>query len=58
MMVWSVLGTNAALEGMDRVQVGFLKVLLGVQINTKTSHVLAEDGRYPLRVTWRSQAAK
>ena len=51
--VWSILGTKAALEGMQRVQVGFLKVMLGVQVHTKTLHVLAEFGRYPLHVTWR-----
>ncbi len=36
---------------MERIQLGFLKILLGVQ-------VLAEFGRYPLHVTWQSQAAK
>ena len=55
--VWSVLGTKAALEGMERVQMGFFN-LLGVQVHTKTLHVLAEFGRYPLHVTWRSQTAK
>ena len=43
---------------MERVQVGFLKVLLGVQVHTTTLHVLAEFCRYPLHVTWRSLAAK
>ena len=56
--VWSVLGTKTALESMERIQLGFLKILLGVQVHTKTLHVLAEFGRYPLHVTWQSQAAK
>ncbi len=43
--VWSVLGTKTALEGMERIQLGFLKILLGVQVHTKTLHVLAEFGR-------------
>ncbi len=43
---------------MERIQLGFLKILLGVQVHTKTLHVLAEFGRYPLHVTWQSQAAK
>ena len=47
---WSVLGPKTALEGMERIQVGFLKALLGVQVHTKTLHVLAEFGRYPLRM--------
>ncbi len=56
--VWSILGTKTALESMERIQLGFLKILLGVQVHTKTLHVLAEFGRYPLHVTWQSQAAK
>ena len=56
--VWSITGSRAALEGMERIQVGFLKILLGVQVHTKTLHVLAEFGRYPLQITWQSQAAK
>ncbi len=56
--VWSFLGTNTALESMERIQLGFLKILLGVQVHTKTLHVLAEFGRYPLHVTRQSQAAK
>ena len=56
--VWSITGSKAALEGMERIQVGFLKILLGVQVHTKTLHVLAEFGRYPLQISWQSQAAK
>ena len=56
--VWSVLGSKTALASMDRIQIGFLKILLGVQVHTKTLHVLAEFGRYPLHITWQSQAAK
>ena len=46
---------------MERVEIGFLKVLLGVPVQTKTHHVLhvlSEFGRYPLLLTWQSQAAK
>ena len=51
--VWSVLGTKTALESMERIQLGFLKILLGVQVHTncKTLHVLAEFSRYPLHTT-------
>lgn len=56
--VWSVLGCNTALAELERVQVGFLKVLLGVQVQTKTLHVMAEFGRYPLKLAWQSQATR
>ena len=56
--VWSVLGSKHALEDLERVEIGFLKVLLGVQVHTKTLHVHAEFGRYPLHMSWQSQAAK
>ena len=49
--VWSVLGSKTALEGVERDQVRFLKALLGVQVHTKTLHVLAEFRRYPQHVT-------
>ncbi len=47
-------------DGGGLIQLGFLKILLaiGVQVHTKALHVLAEFGRYPLHVTWQSQAAK
>ena len=35
-----------------------LKILLGVQIHTSTLHVLAEFGRYPLKIAWQAQAAE
>ena len=46
----------------ERVQFGFRKILLGVQIHTSTLHVLAEFGRYwwsnvPLEIAWQAQAA-
>ncbi len=55
--VWTFLGTRTALESMQRIQLGFLKILLRVQVHTKMLHVLAEFGRYPLHVTWQSHAA-
>ena len=48
----------SAIADMERVQTGFLKILLGVQIHTSTLHVLAESGRYPLKIAWQAQAAK
>ena len=56
--IWYVLGSQAALDDMERVEIGFLKVLLGVPVQTKTLHVLSEFGRYPMHLTWQSQAAK
>ena len=46
------------LADLERVQIGFLKVLLGVQNHTSTLYVLAEFGRYPLKLAWQAQAAK
>ena len=52
--IWSVLGCKSAIADLERVQIGFL----GVQIHTSTLHVLAEFGRYPLKIAWQAQAAK
>ena len=56
--IWSVLGCKSAIADLERVQIDFLKILLGVQIHTSTLHVLAEFGRYPLKIAWQAQAAK
>ena len=65
--VWSVLGSDTAPQGLchcqalaelERVQVGFLKILLGVQVHTKTTHIMADFGRYPLKLKWQSQSAR
>ena len=56
--VWSVLGSKSDLKDLERVELGFLKALLGVQTSTKCLHVYAEFGRYPLHIVWQSQAAK
>ena len=56
--IWSALGCKRAIDDLERIEVGFLKVLLGVQVHTKTLHVFAEFGRYPLHLTWQSQSAK
>lgn len=56
--VWSVLGSKSDLKDLERVQLGFLKALLGVQTSTKCLHVYAEFERYPLHIVWQSQAAK
>lgn len=55
--VWSSMACKTALDSLERLEIGFLKVLLGVQVHTKTLHVLAEFGRYPLHLTWHKQAA-
>ena len=51
-------GVQAAIADLERVQIGFPKILLGVQIHTSTLHVLAEFGRYPLKIAWQAQAAE
>ena len=56
--IWSVLGCKSAIADLERVHIGFLKILLGVQIHTSTLHVLAKFGRYPLKIAWQAQAAK
>lgn len=54
---YGVLGNATALADLERVQMRFLKILLGVPVHTKTVHVVAEFGRYPSKLTWQSQAA-
>ena len=56
--VWSIWGSKSSLDNLERIELSFLKQLLGVQVHTKTLHVLAEFGRYPLRLFWMDQAAK
>ena len=56
--VWSITGSEAALEGLERIQIRFLRIFLGVRVHTKTLHILANLGRYPKQITWQSQAAK
>ena len=46
--VWSVVGSKADLEEMERVELGFLKGLLGVQIHTKSLHVFARVWQIPI----------
>ena len=55
--IWYALGGKAALDDLERIGITFWKILLGVQVHTKTLHVLAEFRRYPLHVTWQLQAA-
>ena len=43
--IWSITGGKNALAELERAQIGFLKMLLGVQTHTKTLHVLAEFGK-------------
>ena len=56
--VWSIGGNKAALAELERTEIGFLKMLLGVQTHTSTLHVLAEFGRYPLQLSWQALAEK
>ena len=56
--IWSIWGSKSSLDDLDRIELSFLKQLLGVQVHTKTLHVLAEFGCYPLRLFWMDQAAK
>ena len=49
---------GSAIAYLERVQIGFLEILLGVQIHTSTLHVLAEFGRYPLKIAWQTQATE
>ena len=56
--IWSITGGKTALAELERTQIGFLKMLLGVQTHTKTLHVLAEFGRFPLQLSWHALAGK
>ena len=56
--LWSVVGSKQELQDLEKVHLSFLKMLLGVPVRTKTLHVLAEFGRFPLALNWMSQAAK
>ena len=50
--VWSIVANKSDLDKLERIQIGFLKRLLGVQIQTTNLHVLAEFGRYLLQLSW------
>ena len=50
--IWSITGGKTALAELKRTQIGFLKMLLGVQMHTKTLHVLTEFGRNSLQLSW------
>ena len=54
----SITGGKTALTELERTQVGFLKMLLGVKTHTKTLHVLAELSRFPLQLSWHALAGK
>ena len=56
--VWYAPRSQVALDEMEQVEIGFLKVLLGDPVQTKTLHVPSEFGRHPMHLTWQSQAAK
>ena len=52
----SLSGGKTALAELERTQMGFLKMLLGVQTHSKTLHVLAEFDRFPLQLSWHALA--
>ena len=56
--VWSIVANKLDLHELERIQIGFLKRLLGVQIQTTNLDVLAEFGRYPLQLSWQALAGK
>ena len=56
--VWSIVANKSDLDKLERIQIGFLMRLLGVQIQTTSLHVLAEFGRYPLQLSWQALAGK
>ncbi len=56
--IWYVRGGKTALDDLERIErIFFFKTLSGAQVHTKTCHVLAEFGRYPLHVTCQLHAA-
>ena len=50
--VWSIVANKSDIDKLGLIQIGFLKRLLGVQIQTTNLHVHAEFGRYPLQLSW------
>ena len=56
--VWAIVGGKQALEDMERVEIRFLKMLLGVPQNTSSKLVHAEFGRLPLKHCWLQQCIK
>ena len=54
--VWSIVANKSDLDKLERIQIGFLKRLLGVQIQTSNLHVLADSGRYLLQLSWQALA--
>ena len=55
---WAILGGKAAMRDIERVELRFLKMLLGVPENTSSKLVYAEFGRLPLQYSWLQQCLK
>ena len=51
-----MVANKSDLDKLERIQIGSLKRLLGVQIRATNLHVLAEFGRYPLQLSWQALA--
>ena len=56
--IWAIVGNRTDLDKLERIQQGFLKRLLGVQMQTTNLHVLAESGRLSLQLSWQALAGK
>ena len=54
--VWAIVGGKTAMQQMERVQLGFLRQLLGVPVNCSSKLIHAEFGRLPLRHMWLKQS--
>ena len=53
-----MVGNRTHLDKLERIQQGFLKRLLGVQMQTSNLHVLADFGRFPLQLSWQALAGR
>ena len=56
--VWSIVANKLDLDRLERIHIGFLKRLLGLQIQTTDLHVDAVFGRYSLQLSSQALAGK
>ena len=55
---WAIMGAKGLLYDMEKIELRFLKMLLGVPQNTSSKLVYAEFGRLPLPHFWLQQSLK
>ena len=54
--VWAIIGGKTAIEQLERVQLSFLRQLLGLPTRTSSKLIYAEFGRLPVHSMWLQQS--